>query len=134
MMYRNSTGFVVISISLDCKVHFNANLLIQNQRSTFGLKQTVLYQFGHIFVEQHIEEIWISQKVIIIGFFESICLCITGIVVVWLTFKWVHRTVTVPNAHPHEMEKLNIPKREERLSTIAEEGEHITFSKDKYVA
>ena len=65
LIFKN-TGFVVISISLDCKVHFNANLLIQNQRSTFGLKQTVLYQFGHIFVEQHIEEIWIYQKVLII--------------------------------------------------------------------
>ena len=94
----------------------------------------MLYQLGHVFVEQHIEEIWIYQKVLIIVLCVSICLCITGIVVVWLTFKWVHRTVTAPNAHPHEMEKLNIPKREERLSTIAEEGEHITFSKDKYVA
>ena len=89
---------------------------------------------GTCFVEQNIEESWIYKKVLIIVRCVCICLCVTGIVVVWLTFKWVHRTVTAPNAHPHKMEKLNIPKCEERLSTIAEEGEHITFSKDKYVA
>ena len=58
-----------------------------------------------------------------------ICLCATMLVVVWLTFKWVHTTSQAPKAHLHEMQKLNIPKRKEKLHTIVEEDEHIAFSK-----
>ena len=59
----------------------------------------------------------------------AISLCVTGMVVVWVTFKRVQSSVTVSAAQPHGMEKLNIPKREKRLSTIIEEGEHIHFHK-----
>ena len=90
LIFKN-TGFVVISISLDCKVHFNANLLIQNKRSTFGLKPTMgAVSVGTCFVEQHIEESWIYKKVLIIVLCVSICLCVTGIVVVCLTMCHWH--------------------------------------------
>ena len=69
------------------------------------------------------------KKVLIIVLFVCICLLSTGLVVVWLTFKWVHTTSQAPKAHLHEMQKLNIPKREENLHTIVEEDEHIAFSK-----
>ena len=49
LIFKN-TGFIIITISADGKVHFNANLLIQNQVSKFGLKPTVLYQLGHVFI------------------------------------------------------------------------------------
>ena len=116
-------GFIIITISADCKVHFNANLLIQNQVSTFGLEPTVLYQLGHVFIEQQIEEVWIYKKNLIFVLCVPICLCVTGMVGFGVTFKWLQSSVTVSVAQPHELEKLNIPKGEERLSMIIEEGE-----------
>ena len=107
---------------MDCKLHFNANLLIQNQVSTFGLKPTVLYQLGHVFIEQQIEEVWIYKRILIVVLSVAICLCVTGMVVFWVTFKWLQSSVTVSAAQPHELEKLNIPK-------TRKEGEHIHFHK-----
>ena len=114
LLFKN-TGFVVISISFDCKVNFNANLLIKNTRSTFGLKPTVLYQLKQGFVQHHIHEIWMYKIVLIIVLCVCICLLSTGLLVVWLTFKWVQTTSQPPKAHLHEMQRLNIPKRERKV-------------------
>ena len=47
LIFKN-TGFTIITISSDCKVHFNAHLLLQNNVFTFGLKPTVIYQLKHL--------------------------------------------------------------------------------------
>ena len=47
LIFKN-TGFTIITISSDCKVHVNAHLLLQNNVFTFGLKPTVIYQLKHL--------------------------------------------------------------------------------------
>ena len=111
LIFKN-TGFAIITLSPDCRVHFNANLLIQNSVSTFGLKLTGLYQLKHVFTEQPFKAVWVYKINLITVRSTSILLFVSGIVVVYIALRRVKNSVRLAAPQLHELEKLNIPARD----------------------
>ena len=110
--FAKNTGFTIITISSDCTVHFNANLLLQNGVFTFGLKPKVIYQLKHVFMKQTQKEVWAYKITLIVILSVGIFICTCGMVVGFIALRQVKKIIRSPAPQVHELEKLNIPARE----------------------